>query len=255
MCYRDQEGATGQFNFDGRSPVFTDGSAVWGSDERMATAAFAAVQMLSLDPLRWRAVTGSVPSYCEQSAAAAERYAVVCAAICTAPGHTIEVVSDCLSAVMEAKDARRAAGFDRPWGGLWRQLPDGVLKGIQHVHSHRSVDEAQGELRELRRGNAVADALAIARSASDAPNGLVSRAVQAEAAQLRGYAVALAKRLACWRPLRRAAAQAKTRGLRRREAVMPPTHRHEFQRVRAEWRCMQCCCVAKEERPVQIPRE
>ena len=126
---------------------------------------------------------------------------------------------------------------------------------VYHIHSHRDIAEAVGELKVHRQGNAVADELAKARAQREAPNALVSRAVYAEATQLRNYAVALARRLSSWQPLKRTARKAKTGARRRVAEALPPTHRHAFEPVNGGWRYHLCCGLARVVSSPRIPRE
>ena len=101
------------------------------------TAAFACVQVRDNDAQDWVAVTGRVPLRAQQTASAAERFAILVVGVLASQGSAVHLVSDCQSALAEVQHVRRFSRFTAVWGGLWKQLPKNVFASFTRAHSHR----------------------------------------------------------------------------------------------------------------------
>ena len=186
-------------------PVYTDGSALFASLGGLAVAAFAAVQLRG-DAVgcAWIGITGRVPGYLNQTAAAAERLALATATLFAQPGQALHLRTDCLSAAHELANLVTSACYPTRWSDLWRQVDGRTVAVVAHVKGHQDEPPwgSRLECHVEAYGNRLADQLAGARAASGAPAPLAIRLVQQDTEQLRTLAIAVARRLACWPPLR-----------------------------------------------------
>jgi hypothetical protein len=126
--------------------VFTDGSALHGSREGLASAGAAAVQV-SVVGVVVKAARVPVPCWMPQTAAAGEHLAAaLAAALADGP---ITLVTDCAGVVTSfCGGASYACGYKRPFGGLWKDMFAGAtLTDVRKTKAHKGRGRRHDRLR------------------------------------------------------------------------------------------------------------
>ena len=229
--------------------VYTDGFA-HGSGTDHAAAAIAITQLRDrVVGATYISTTGLIPSCMPATVAAAEKVAIALGSELIGGGGAAELRSDCASAAREARNHHSVATFERPWGGLWRQVSQRAILGIQHVRAPRAMPPRvpRDQQRVDIYANAIADMLAGARAIRALPSEVAREMESSERASLVAIAKGLARRLAVWPPLEDEAAKLRRRrrdrddAAARAEARALPraTTHHVVQRGRG-WRCVDC---------------
>jgi hypothetical protein len=223
----------GEFRFLPGLPIYSDGSCYNGTDNALAVAGAALVQLR--DGAIVRSLQVCLPCWIPATAAAGEHMAPALANLYTTGDY--ELVTDCSSVFSSAtKGAGFALHWSRPMAGMWQDVRFHNITAHK-TKAHRSKKQAtlQGDLQEWI-GNDVVDDLAKEAAAMGAPSKEVVSSRELDVANRVAFYHFAAKLLKLWVPNLPLPHRAKSA----RPAKTVAAHHLEWLPFLHKWGCGQC---------------
>ncbi len=151
----------GRFFFHNKTPIYIDGSGMFGKVVEVKTAASAAVQKRDDDTGEWDALSWPVPEEVDQTSVVSEILALLITLRHLQKGHKYVIYADCMAVILGwAKGWKDLKGKGRH-DGLWKQIygaREGLEVEVLKTKAHRSREQAvrDNDLQNFE-GNEAAD--------------------------------------------------------------------------------------------------